>query len=191
MLKILILEDEEPAAKRLLKMIREIEPDIELCASIVSVTTAIKWLKENEQPDLVFSDIQLSDGLSFEIFKEVNISCPVIFVTAFDQYALEAFKVNSIDYLLKPIKKQELENAFAKYRSFMPKHDHKTNENKDDMQLPFKTMDIHLAAQAIVVPLFSFRSELPTKAYQKYVYSYTSRFIPDTPANSLFRPPIM
>ena len=70
-------------------------------------------------------------------------------------------------------------------------NDHKTNENKDDMQLPFKTMDIHLAAQAIVVPLFSFRSELPTKAYQKYVYSYTSRFIPDTPANSLFRPPIM
>lgn len=121
MLKILILEDEEPAAKRLLKMITEIEPDIELCASIVSVTTAIKWLKENEQPDLVFSDIQLSDGLSFEIFKEVSISCPVIFVTAFDQYALEAFKVNSIDYLLKPIKKQELENAFTKYRSFRPK----------------------------------------------------------------------
>jgi hypothetical protein len=70
-------------------------------------------------------------------------------------------------------------------------NDQSSNENKDDMQLPFKTMDIHLAAQAIVVPLFSFNTQLPTIVYQNYVYSYYTKFIPDTPANSLFRPPIM
>lgn len=116
MLKILMLEDEEPAAKRLLKMLKEIEPDIELLDSIVSVSSAVKWLKEHDTPDLIFSDIQLSDGLSFEIFKEVKLLCPVIFITAYDQYALNAFKVNSIDYLLKPIKKSELEAALTKYK---------------------------------------------------------------------------
>jgi DNA-binding LytR/AlgR family response regulator len=116
MRKILILEDEEPAAKRLLKMIKEIEPGVELLDSIVSVSSAIKWLKENNTPDLIFSDIQLSDGISFEIFREVKLSCPIIFTTAFDQYALEAFKVNSIDYLLKPIKKAELEASIAKFK---------------------------------------------------------------------------
>lgn len=116
MLKILILEDEEPAAKRLLKMVKEAEPDAVFADPVVSVSSAIKWLKENEAPDLIISDIQLSDGISFEVFREVPLSCPVIFTTAYDQYALEAFKVNSIDYLLKPIKKTELEAALAKFK---------------------------------------------------------------------------
>lgn len=116
MLKILIIEDEEPSAKRLLKMIKEIEPDVKLLDSIVSVSSAIKWLSENECPDLIFSDIELSDGLSFDIFKEVRLLCPVIFITAYDQYAINAFKVNSIDYLLKPIKKEELLAAITKFR---------------------------------------------------------------------------
>lgn len=120
MLRVLILEDEEPAAKRLLKMLKEIEPDLELLDSIVSVTSAVKWFRQNDTPDLIFSDIQLSDGISFEIFKEVKPSCPVIFVTAYDQYALDAFKLNSIDYLLKPIKKTELEAAITKFRNFKP-----------------------------------------------------------------------
>ena len=83
MLKVLILEDEDPAAKRLLKMLKEIEPGIELLDSIVSVTSAIKWFRQNGTPDLIFSDIQLSDGISFEIFKEIKPTCPVIFVTAY------------------------------------------------------------------------------------------------------------
>ena len=116
MLKILIIEDEEPAAKRLFKMIKEIEPGIELLDSIASVSSAIKWFKENDPPDLVFSDIQLADGTSFDIFKEVRILCPIIFVTAFDQYAIDAFKVNSIDYLLKPLKKDELLVAITKFK---------------------------------------------------------------------------
>ena len=115
-MKILIIEDEEPAAKRLQKMLKEIEPDITVLGQIVSVSSAVKWFGENKQPDLLFSDIQLSDGLSFEFFKAVDVSCPVIFTTAYDQYAIDAFKVNSIDYLLKPIKKDELEKAVAKYK---------------------------------------------------------------------------
>lgn len=115
-MNVLIIEDEQPAAKRLHKMLNEIEPDINVLDSIVSVSTAIKWFAENKTPELIFSDIQLSDGLSFEIFKSVNLNCPVIFTTAYDQYAIEAFKVNSIDYLLKPIKKDELSNAVKKFK---------------------------------------------------------------------------
>lgn len=116
MLKILIIEDEEPAAKRLLKMVREVEPDIELLDSIASVSRAVAWLQKNKCPDLIFSDIQLADGISFDIFRQVDLMCPVIFTTAYDQYAIEAFKVHSIDYLLKPIKKEALESALAKFK---------------------------------------------------------------------------
>ena len=116
MLNVLIIEDEEPAAKRLQKMLKEIEPDAVVLENIVSVSSAIKWFKNNAAPNLVFSDIQLSDGLSFDIFKAVEVTSPIIFTTAYDQYAIEAFKVNSIDFLLKPIKKDELENAVIKFR---------------------------------------------------------------------------
>lgn len=114
---ILIIEDEEPAYKRLQKMLKEIEPDHVLLDQIVSVSSAVKWFGENDSPDLVISDIQLSDGISFNIFKQIEITCPIIFTTAYDQYAIEAFKVNSIDYLLKPVKKEELTNAVNKYKS--------------------------------------------------------------------------
>ena len=114
---ILIIEDEEPAFKRLQKMLKEIEPDHTLVNQIVSVSSAIKWFAQNELPDLIISDIQLSDGISFEIFKKVQITCPIIFTTAYDQYAIEAFKLNSIDYLLKPVKKDELEKAVDKFKS--------------------------------------------------------------------------
>ncbi len=117
---ILIIEDEEPAFKRLQKMLKELEPGHTLLDQIVSVSSAVKWFKENDAPDLMISDIQLSDGISFEIFKQVNIKCPVIFTTAYDQYAIEAFKVNSIDYLLKPVKKEELEKAVTKFKSLTP-----------------------------------------------------------------------
>jgi DNA-binding LytR/AlgR family response regulator len=117
---ILIIEDEEPAYKRLQKMLKDIEPDHTLLDQIVSVSSAVKWFKENDTPDLIISDIQLSDGISFEIFKQVDIKCPVIFTTAYDQYAIEAFKVNSIDYLLKPVKKDELEKAITKFKSLTP-----------------------------------------------------------------------
>ena len=116
MINILIIEDEEPAANRLKKMVTELEPDAHVLENIVSVNSAITWFKENPSPDLIFSDIQLSDGLSFDIFKNVEVQCPVIFITAYDQYAIDAFKVNSIDYLLKPIKKDDLQVAINKFK---------------------------------------------------------------------------
>lgn len=116
MLNVLIIEDEEPAAKRLQKMLLDIVPEATVLENIVSVSSGLKWFRENPSPDLIISDIQLSDGLSFEIYKKIDLVCPVIFTTAYDQYAIEAFKVNSIDYLLKPIKKDELEKAVTKYK---------------------------------------------------------------------------
>jgi DNA-binding LytR/AlgR family response regulator len=111
----LIIEDEEAAVRRLQKMITEVLPEVNLLPSIATIRSAIERLKTNPKPDLVFLDVHLADGQSFEIFKEVNVSCPIIFTTAYDQYALEAFKVNSIDYLLKPIKKEELQRAINKF----------------------------------------------------------------------------
>jgi DNA-binding LytR/AlgR family response regulator len=116
MVRILIIEDEETAARRLNKMVKESLPEAEIINHLSSITAAVDWFKNNEQPELAFFDIHLADGNSFEIFKQVEVKCPVIFTTAYDQYALEAFKVNSIDYLLKPVKKEELERALDKFR---------------------------------------------------------------------------
>ena len=107
-MRILIIEDETPAADRLKKMILDFEPTAEITSNLVSIASSVKWLKENQAPDLIFMDIHLSDGDSFEIFNEQEVTSPVVFVTAYDQYALEAFKVKSIDYLLKPVKKEDL-----------------------------------------------------------------------------------
>ena len=116
-MKVLIIEDEEMASKRLQKMILDIRPETEILAKLDSVSASIKWIEENKNnpPDLAFLDIQLSDGISFEIFDSTEFPCKVIFTTAFDEYALHAFKVHAIDYLLKPIKKDELEAAIAKF----------------------------------------------------------------------------
>lgn len=114
-MNVLIIEDEQPAAKRLANLVRECRPQANLLAAIDSVENAVSWLASNLAPDLIFMDIQLADGLSFDIFNQTNIQSPVIFTTAYDQYALKAFKVNSVDYLLKPIDPVELESAFTKF----------------------------------------------------------------------------
>jgi DNA-binding LytR/AlgR family response regulator len=116
-MKILIIEDEAPAFRRLQKILEEINPDIEIVEVIDSVDESVKWLKNHNNLDLIFMDIQLSDGISFEIFERIKIEKPVIFTTAFDDYMLKAFKVNSIDYLLKPIKKDELAASLTKYNN--------------------------------------------------------------------------
>jgi two-component system, LytTR family, response regulator LytT len=116
MVRILIIEDEETAARRLSKMVKESLPEAEIINHFSSIRSSVEWFSANEQPDLAFFDIHLADGSSFEIFKQVSVECPVIFTTAYDQYALEAFKVNSIDYLLKPVKKDELERAIDKFK---------------------------------------------------------------------------
>lgn len=114
-MKTLIVEDEQPAAKRLVKLLEECCPACEVVDMLESVEQAAGWFRQNPSPDLVFMDIQLADGLSFDIFQQVPVKCPVIFTTAFDQYTLKAFKVNSVDYLLKPIDPAELAAAIEKY----------------------------------------------------------------------------
>ncbi|HAP01896.1 MAG TPA: DNA-binding response regulator [Bacteroidetes bacterium] len=117
MIRILIIEDEKPAAQRLQKILQQIGEEFELIAHLESIEDSIKWFKKNTAPDLVFLDIELADGNSFGIFKEVKVLCPIIFITAYNQYAIDAFKVNSIDYLLKPIKKEDLEYALQKFHA--------------------------------------------------------------------------
>lgn len=114
-MKVFIVEDEELAVKRIKKLIQELEPGAEILGSADSIKSSVEWLKENGQPDLIFMDIALADGQSFEIFKKTDIKCPVIFTTSYDEFAIQAFKVNSVDYLLKPIQKDELQNAFKKF----------------------------------------------------------------------------
>ncbi len=116
-MKILIVEDELPTRRFLADMIKEIRPNWEISALLGSVEETVNWLKSNYQPDLIFLDIQLSDGTSFEIFDNVEVTSPVIFTTAYDEYALQAFRVNSINYLLKPINQTKLNEAIEKYES--------------------------------------------------------------------------
>jgi DNA-binding LytR/AlgR family response regulator len=116
-MNIVIIEDEPQAAARLEKLLTTLLPSCNILARMDSVKKSILWFQHNPQPDLVLMDIQLADGISFEIFEKCNIGAPVIFTTAYDEYALKAFKVNSIDYILKPVDKDELKNALRKFES--------------------------------------------------------------------------
>lgn len=115
-MKVLIIEDETAAARNLQSMLESIEPDIKVVGITESIIDTLDWFAENSMPDIVFMDIHIADGESFRIFDSVDISAPIIFTTAYDQYALEAFKVNSIDYLLKPLKEEDLQRAMDKWR---------------------------------------------------------------------------
>lgn len=116
-MKVLVIEDEMLAAERLIKMIKEVLPEAQILDTLVSIKSSVDWLNTHAAPDIIMMDIHLADGPSFEIFNQVKVLAPVIFTTAYDQHALEAFKVNSIDYLLKPIKKEELVKAFDKLKT--------------------------------------------------------------------------
>lgn len=116
-MKLLIIEDEKPAFEQIAEELWEIDESMQVVAACSSVDESIKWLNQHPQPDLILMDIQLSDGLSFNIFNSVAITCPVIFITAYDKYLMQAFDYNGIDYLLKPINKQKLKNAIRKYKS--------------------------------------------------------------------------
>ena len=115
-MRILIIEDEEPAADRLQTLLLAANPTIQVLAQIDSVEASIEYLREQPAPDLIFLDIQLADGLSFEIFNSVTVETPIIFTTAYDQYAIQAFQVNSIDYLLKPIAPESLQKSLDKFQ---------------------------------------------------------------------------
>jgi len=119
-MNVLIIEDEKPAARRLNRMLATL--DIEVQQMLHSVEESLNWLQNNAHPNLIFLDIQLSDGLSFEIFEEIDVKSAIIFTTAYDEYALKAFKLNSIDYLLKPLDEDELKMAVNKFKTNQPQH---------------------------------------------------------------------
>ncbi len=128
MINVLIIEDEQATALRLQKLIQEIEPEVQVLDILDSIESSVMWLKSNPHPDLIFQDIHLADGSGFEIYNSVNIEVPVIFTTAYDQYAIDAFKLNSVDYLLKPIKKEELINSIKKFKEVFQQD----SQNKTD-----------------------------------------------------------
>lgn len=117
-MKVLIIEDEQPAAHKLIRLLQEVDKQIEVLDILVSVEQTTNWLANNPAPELIFMDIQLEDGISFELFETCQIQTPVIFTTAYDEYALKAFKVNSVDYLLKPIALDDLKAALDKFNTF-------------------------------------------------------------------------
>ncbi len=117
-MRVIIIEDEKPSARRLQRLLQSI--NIEAEALLHSIEESIEWFKNNVHPDLIFLDIQLSDGLSFEIFETIEIKSAIIFTTAYDEYALQAFKLNSIDYLLKPIDEEDIATAVSKYKARLP-----------------------------------------------------------------------
>jgi len=126
-MKLLIIEDEPRAANQLQSLLQKAGVDYELLDILDSVESSIEWFDRNKAPELIFMDIQLADGLSFEIFQKVQVDAPIIFTTAFDEYAIRAFKVNSVDYLLKPIKQNELDTALSKFnKSSKPVNDSET-----------------------------------------------------------------
>lgn len=132
-MKVLIVEDEELAVKKLIKTLAAVDPDAEVVGVADSIMATVKWINSNALPDLILMDIELSDGQSFEIFNRVAIKCPVIFTTSYDEYALKAFKVNSVDYLLKPIQKEDLESALQKMHDL--KSMYKQSESRADMNI--------------------------------------------------------
>ncbi len=115
-MKVIIIEDEQPAALQLKKLLTQTDPSVSVIEIIDSVESSVKWLQTFPAPDAIFMDIQIADGLSFDIFNHVNIQSPVVFTTAFDQYAIKAFKVNAVDYLLKPIDEDELGEVLDKLK---------------------------------------------------------------------------
>lgn len=121
MIRALIIEDEKPAAEGLARIIAGIDPEIAIAGRLDTVESAVGWLNSNPHPDLIFLDIQLGDGLSFGIFRQVKVESYIIFTTAYDEYAIKAFELNSIDYLLKPVSPEKLERSITKFRKFREK----------------------------------------------------------------------
>ena len=118
-MKALIIEDEEIIAKVLVNTIKKVDPDIEVIDTLPSLKVARKWFGNNAEPDLLFMDIQLSDGVSFDLLEQFKLNCPIVFTTAYDEYAIRAFKVNGVDYLLKPVDEEELKKAIDKCKKII------------------------------------------------------------------------
>ncbi len=145
-MRVLIIEDERPAAARMKQLIAKYLPEADVFGHLDSISSAVKWFQNEPKPDLIFCDIELADGQSFEIFEQVEIKSPIIFTTAYDQFAIKAFKLNSIDYLLKPIDPEELEKAILKFKNqqFQPQI------NLSEIQQLLKPQEVHYKSRFMV-----------------------------------------
>ncbi|AZA85489.1 DNA-binding response regulator [Chryseobacterium shandongense] len=168
-MKIIIIEDEIRTAKELAEMLLNSGHEIEITAMLSSVSSAKKWLEENPRPELIFADIELGDGLSFEIFKDLNIEAPVIFCTAFDEYAIRAFESNSIDYLLKPIDQSALQKSLDKY-TVLKDHIISNMHRIENLEMAITQME-SVPKQTLLI---SYRQKLIPVKLSDVVYFYSS-----------------
>ena len=165
-IKALVIEDETAAAVNLQTILNEVDPDIEVVSVIDTIVDAVAWFDTHVTPDLVFMDIHLADGDAFNIFEQVDVMCPIIFATAYDKYALEAFKVNSVDYILKPIKAEDLKRALDKIKrlssSEISQYIERTNKVIGTTSAP---------SQSFLIPV---RDKLVPLSFEEISYCYTS-----------------
>lgn len=178
-MKVVVIEDEPLVAKEMVSMIRKTDPAIEILAVLDSVKNAVDWLSKNPQPELIFSDIQLSDGNSFDVFAQVKYTAPIVFTTAYSEYTLRAFKLNSIDYLLKPIEPDELKKTIEKFKrirgySAVPAYDEMFRQMLQDYsqkdQKKYKQRFLaHLGSSLIPVE----SSEISLFSYDNVVFLHT------------------
>jgi len=183
-MRVLILEDENRAVNHLKRLILGIAPEMEICAVFDTVREAVSYLQEEDHPDLIFSDVQLADGISFEIFSKVHIDCPIIFTTAYDTYAIEAFNTNGIDYLLKPIEEERLVRAIEKAKHFtsntrlenLLKHSgdqgSKTNKSRFMVKVGEKIRTI-MVEDILAFYSFEKTTYLHTSTHRNYIIDYS------------------
>lgn len=173
-----IIEDEPLLAKELKFKIEQADPDIEVLECLTSLKTARKWLMQHAEPDLFFMDIQLGDGASFELFREFNLNAPVIFTTAYDEYAIKAFKLNGIEYLLKPVDIEELKKAIVKFRKFFTGRKEKPgaagSSYKEKFIVNYRNNWIPVNTSMIACFLRDNLNYLVNTAGEKYVLDYDS-----------------
>lgn len=149
-MKAVIIEDERLAADLLKNIIKQLDENIEIITTLQTIEDSVEWLNNNEHPDIMFVDIHLADGSSFSIFEKTEVRCPIVFTTAYDEYALKAFEVNSIDYLLKPINKDDLQRALNKYKNF--KGDNKDLDYKKFVNLFLSEGNVNNYKEYFLVP---------------------------------------
>lgn len=169
-MKILIIEDEQLSAMNLETLLRELISDIEIVGSLQSISESIDWFNQNSMPNMVFMDIQLADGLSFSIFDKIDITCPIIFTTAYDEYALKAFEVNSIDYLLKPVSKNAIKRSLDKIEKLST-----SQHSLENTQLIQKVVDMIMQQGSITYKsslLVSVKDKLIPIAVKDIAYFY-------------------
>ena len=163
-MRVVIVEDETAAAVNLVSLLRQTFPRMEVVAQLESVTDTVEWFSENEAPELVFMDIHLADGSAFSVFEKAEITCPVVFTTAYDQYALDAFRVNSIDYLLKPINNADVQRALGKLERL-------SKGERRDYGFRVRTMAAARHEQAFLVHV---RDRIIPLRREQIAYCYTS-----------------